>query len=174
MLNRGGHFEDAADTVGLGELGNARGVGLADFDNDGDIDLLLTHQFEAASLYQNDQSETKNWVGVALTGDGQLVARDAIGARITVRSGDQTTHSWIQPASGFSAQGDRRLVVGIPESTGTIRIVWPDGVEWTSSEIEAGRYYSISRVDATTSALRAVPLSGHSPALLVTTHKQSN
>lgn len=75
LMNREGRFEDAAETCGLGQLGNARGAALADFDNDGDLDLIMTHQFSAVDFYENVSQQKNGWIGIELVGSGAGISR---------------------------------------------------------------------------------------------------
>ncbi|MGK0187630.1 MAG: hypothetical protein ACI9R3_003418 [Verrucomicrobiales bacterium] len=89
LLNQKGHFVDAAITCGLGTLGNSRGAALLDFDNDGDLDLLMTHQFAAADFYENAGKPKMTWIGIELCGNGTTTTRDAIGAKVSAGGSTQ-------------------------------------------------------------------------------------
>jgi hypothetical protein len=128
LLNHGGYFKDAATTAGLGKLGNARGAALADFDNDGDLDLIQTHQFASASYFENVGEPKNDWISIGLSGNGTTTSRDAIGAR--VRIGEST--QWLTNISGFAAQQGHRLHFATRENT-EIEVLWPDGGTSTHS-----------------------------------------
>ncbi|MEB3359371.1 MAG: FG-GAP-like repeat-containing protein, partial [Synechococcales bacterium] len=88
-LNRGDRFLDVAPQVGWTELGNSRGIALADLDNDGDLDALVTHQFDPVSIYRNDTTSIQgkappDWIGLQLQGDGRQCNRDAVGTRVVL------------------------------------------------------------------------------------------
>lgn len=151
MLNHGGKFNDAAVTVGLGEKGNARGVAMVDLDNDGDLDVVITHQFAEADCLRNnlihDGAEGPNWIGVSLRGDGRMVSRDATGAEVLLMDGERRVTAWVQNVSGFSAQGDRRLVFALTNdgSSVTLEVLWPDGVRESFTDLEARQYHILER-----------------------------
>ena len=71
--NRPGHFWDAGASTGLDQSTNARGACLADFDNDGDLDLALTHQFKNLTLYRNDIASPRHWLGLSVAVPGTRV-----------------------------------------------------------------------------------------------------
>jgi Na+-translocating ferredoxin:NAD+ oxidoreductase RnfD subunit len=124
-LNQGDRFVDVAQQVGWTEPGNSRGIALADLDNDGDLDALVTHQFAPVSIYRNDAAP-KPWIGLQLEGNGKC-NRDAIGTQVTVA----TQLREVQESNGFSAQGDRRLLFGLgSEMAGEV----PVEIHWCGEE----------------------------------------
>ena len=144
-LNRGSHFEDSARDVGLGKLGNARGIALVDLDNDGDLDLLITRQFAPVSMYRND-AQAKNWVGLELTGNGSECNKNAIGTRVEVidsRGGRQIRD--VQASNGLSAQGDRRLLFGLDNNPDKVdvRIFWCGQRDGERVELSPGQYHHL-------------------------------
>ena len=148
------YFDDIADRVGLSETGNSRGVALADFDNDGDLDLVITHQFKNVSLYRNDQihdSHPRNWIGIQLNGNGTTSNRNAVHAVVTLES-ETGKDYWIQRTevsrvSGFSSQSDPRLFFGLAAYQGpfTVSITWPSGEVEKHPNITPNQYYEISQ-----------------------------
>ena len=81
-LNIGGkNFVDAAEALHFDHKANTRGVILADFDNDGDLDILMTNQFGAPFFYKNEV-KNKSWIGVKLNGNGVSTNKDAVGTKV--------------------------------------------------------------------------------------------
>lgn len=124
-------FLDVAEQVGVTEKTNSRAVAMADLDNDGDLDVVITHQFAEAEVLCNNSNETseREWIGFKLTGDGKNVNRDAVGARVLITCNGKTQTREIMMTSGFSAQSDRRLHFGLgvhPEGI-EAKIIWPNG-----------------------------------------------
>ncbi|RYD67216.1 MAG: CRTAC1 family protein, partial [Verrucomicrobiaceae bacterium] len=148
LLNRGGTFHEAAEITGLTRLGNTRGVALADFDNDGDADLVLTRQFDSVLFYKNHRSKPGNWVGFAVCGDGTSINRDAVGAVLEITQGGQHWHQDVLNVTGFTAQGDRRIVVGLANDPSPVKaaILWPDGSRQDLGTFESGAYHAIRKV----------------------------
>jgi Na+-translocating ferredoxin:NAD+ oxidoreductase RnfD subunit len=143
-LNRGGHFVDVASQVGWTRRGNSRGIALVDLDNDGALDVVVTHQFAPASVYRNE-SAAKAWVGLALEGNGRDCNRDAIGTRVELRAAGRTQVREVHAANGFSAQSDRRLLFGLGAATGPVdaSIRWCGSAERQLLTLEAGRYHAV-------------------------------
>lgn len=147
LMNREGVFHDASDVTGMTRLGNARGVALADFDNDGDADLVLTRQFNPDSFYENRSNSPKTWIGFEVKGNGKTVSCDAVGSVLEISQGEKKWHIEVLNVSGFSAQGDRRIVVGLAgdESPVSGRILWTDGTKENFGPLDAGQYHRIVR-----------------------------
>ncbi|MFN8546445.1 MAG: CRTAC1 family protein [Candidatus Eisenbacteria bacterium] len=152
-LNRGAsarpQFIDVANEVGWTARGSSRGIALIDLDDDGHLDVVVTHPFARPSIYRNATSEdarspARHWVGLTLIGDGTRTARDAIGSRVTVTTGEgpdpMALVSEVQALNGFSAQGDRRLHFGLGSNLGPLMVT----VEWTGGLRER---FHLSSVD---------------------------
>lgn len=150
LLNRGGVFHEAAEITGLTLLGNTRGVGLADFDNDGDADLILTRQFDGALFFENLRNRPACWVGFAVEGNGVTTNADGVGAVLEVLQGGHRWHATILNVTGFSAQGDRRVVLGLGANPAPVRVEvsWPDGTSERLGPFETGRYHPLRQAAA--------------------------
>ena len=150
LMNREGIFHDASDVTGLSRLGNTRGVALADFDNDGDPDLVLTRQFDEVSFYENRRSSPGLWIGFEINGNGRTVPRDAVGSVLELSQGTKKWHVDVLNVSGFSAQGDRRIVIGLAGDDSPVsgRIFWTDGTQEEIGPLTPGRYYRVPQPQA--------------------------
>ncbi len=154
LLNRGGTFHEAAEITGLTRLGNTRGVALADFDNDGDADLVLTRQFDTVLFYENRRENPANWVGFQITGDGSSVNRDAVGSVLQVSRNNEQWHAEVLNVTGFTAQGDRRIVIGLGSDSSPVhaRILWPDGISQDLGSFPNGFYHNVRRASSLAAA----------------------
>jgi hypothetical protein len=106
------------------EIG-ARGLALGDYDNDGSVDLLISINDGPPILLRNNAGRKNHWLGVRLS--GRKSNPDAIGAKVTYRSGDFQRHRWLVGAGGFLSAHDPRLVLGLGrrESVDWIEVKWP-------------------------------------------------
>ncbi|MDG1287249.1 MAG: FG-GAP-like repeat-containing protein [Rickettsiales bacterium] len=155
-LNDGNaNFIDVAETVGWDTLDNSKGVALADFDNDGDLDAIVTRMTHAPSLYKNTQSATPYWLGLHLTGNGQSCNRDAIGTKATlsyrVNGQPKTQTRYVTGSNGLSAQNDPRRLFGFgtekPEEL-RLRIHWcGEAAPQELHPITMNRYMNIIHTD---------------------------
>jgi hypothetical protein len=141
-----GYFVDVAREVGVEDPDNSRGVLMADLDNDGDQDLIITNQHGPASVYRNtlcsaegSVPETAHFVGLALVGDGVRTHRSAVGTRVVVsyeedgRRVEQVREVGLM--GGFSASADPRLHFGLGRYAGPVTAT----VHWYGGEVEAVR-----------------------------------
>lgn len=136
FINQNGQkFIDQAQEIGLTHERNTRGVAMADFDNDGDPDLLFTDQFGAPILYKNTL-KNKQWIGLQLRGNGINTTADAVGTKVWISyevNGEQKTQYKEQRlVSGFMAMGDNRLLFGLGKETDNIsnlsvKVHWHNG-----------------------------------------------
>jgi hypothetical protein len=149
-------FVDVAPQVGLTQLGNSRGVALADFNNAGVLDVAITHQFGRLTLYRNTLHEqdradghVHHWIGLAMQGDGQKISREAVGTQVfityTQNGRKMRQMREVQIANGFSAQNDRRLLLGLGNYDGPVEVEvhWYGGETVTYSDLALDQYHRI-------------------------------
>jgi len=104
-----------------------RGVG--DFDNDGDMDVLIMNVNEPPSLLRNDAPPGNRWIKIRL--EGTKSNRSAIGARVLVRYGGKVQVQELLSSSSFISANDPRLHFGLgAATTADIEVHWPAG--WSS------------------------------------------
>jgi hypothetical protein len=104
----------------------SRGCAFGDFDNDGDIDILVMNQNEAPSLLRNDAPPGNNWIKVRL--EGTKSNRSAIGARVLVRYGEHVQAQQVMSQTSYLSANDPRLHFGLgAESTAGVEVHWPSG-----------------------------------------------
>lgn len=150
-----GHFVDVARELGLDDPDNSRGVLMADLDNDGDLDVLITNQHGPVSVYRNTLRQRAdepvpgaNFVGLRLVGDGQRTHRSAVGTRVVLsyeESGKQVEQvREVGLMGGFSASADPRLHFGLGRYSGpvTATVHWYGG-ESQTLRLEPNRYHEL-------------------------------
>ena len=124
-----GTFEELVEQAGPGmaEQHCSRGCAFGDFDNDGDVDILIVNLNEPPSLLRNDLSGKQNWIKVKL--EGVKSNRSAIGARVLVRYGGKVQAQAVLSQSSFYSANDPRLHFGLgPSKTADIEVHWPSGL----------------------------------------------
>ena len=124
---------------GLTTPHSSRGCAFGDFDNDGDMDVLVMNMNEPPSLIRADTSTANHWLKVKLTGVDSN--RTAIGARVDVRSGDRTQSQEVQSQASYYSVNDFRLHFGLGEALEANRLTvrWPSGKRETLRSVPADR-----------------------------------
>jgi hypothetical protein len=123
-----GKFEELTDAAGPGVAAAhcSRGCAFGDFDNDGDVDILVVNLNEPPSLLRNDLKGKQNWLKVKL--EGVKSNRSAIGARVIVHYGGKSQAQAVLSQSSFYSSNDPRLHFGLGISTlADIEVYWPAG-----------------------------------------------
>src|SRR6267154_2478964 len=139
-----GRFEELLDASGPGisEAHCSRGVAFGDFDNDGDVDILIMNMNEPPSLLRNDVSGGGRWLKVKLIGTKSNAS--AIGAVVTAAYGEKRQAQAVLAASGYLSCGDRRLHFGLgAAATADIEILWPSGIREAFKALPADNLVTI-------------------------------
>ncbi len=144
FLNSGnGSFHDVAAEVGaefaLPKVG--RGLACADFDRDGDLDLLMTTNNGPAFLYRNDQLAGKRSIRFHLAGTKSN--RDSIGATVRILHGGSAQSRYVKSGSSYLSQSELPVTFGLGKRDRIDRVVleWPSGRTEEYKDLAAGKTY---------------------------------
>lgn len=141
-----GRFRDVSAGAGpwFREKRVGRGAAAGDYDNDGDVDLLVANLNERPVLLRNDTPRLgRHWLEVRL--EGRAPNRDALGAVVRVRAGGREQQRCRRSAGSYLSQHDERLHFGLgeaPEIEG-LEVVWPDGSVEQFGSMPADRVITI-------------------------------
>jgi hypothetical protein len=140
----GGKFEELLEEAGadlaVGRVG--RGCAFGDFDNDGDVDVLLMAVNEPPVLLRNDVSGDARWLKVRLVGTKSN--RSAIGARVIARYGGKAQVRERMAQSSFLCANDPRLHFGLGSAVkADLEVIWPSGRKEKIPGAPAGRLVTI-------------------------------
>ncbi|MBI1348063.1 CRTAC1 family protein [bacterium] len=121
-----------------------RGLATADFDGDGDLDLVLTANRGSPRLLRNDQALSHHWLRIHCV-DPQLP--EAIGTVVEVDSGGRTLRQVVSPVRGYLSQSEFPLTFGLGPSTEVteVRFLWPDGTRQTLDSLPVDQLHQITK-----------------------------
>jgi hypothetical protein len=138
--NLGGKFEELIEEAGpaIAAAHSSRGCAFGDFDNDGDLDILIANLHEPPSLLRNDLGGANRALKVKLV--GVKSNRSAIGARVIARYGGKTQAQEVLSQSSFYSVNDLRLHFGLGAAdTADLEIRWPSGARESVAKVAAGQ-----------------------------------
>jgi hypothetical protein len=133
-----GRFEELLDSAGpaIAAPHCSRGCAFGDFDNDGDVDILIVNLNEPPSLLRNDLGGHNHWLKVKLI--GVKSNRSAIGARVTARYGGHVQVQEVLSQSSFYSANDLRLHFGLGAAEAAdLEIRWPNGNRESVAKVKA-------------------------------------
>jgi hypothetical protein len=149
-----GRFEELAKEGGPGvmALHCSRGCAFGDFDNDGDIDILIVNRNEPPSLLRNNVTGANHWIKVQLKGTKSN--RSAIGARVTVHYGNKIQAKEVLAQSSYLSVNDRRLHFGLGSAAAQVgvQVRWPIGSVETFASVPLDHLIQITEGSGITHA----------------------
>ena len=145
-LNDGqGRFTDVSEAAGLYLTIDlvGRGSAVADYDNDGDADLLLVNTAQRAVLLRNETDGAGNWLALDL--EGRVGNRDGYGARVVVQVGGRVLVAEKRSAASYLSQNDARVFFGLGSSelAERIEITWPSGIRQELLAVRGGQVLKV-------------------------------
>jgi hypothetical protein len=142
--NQGGKFENISRQIGSYHAVNhpARGVGFGDLDNDGRIDLVISHINEPVAVLRGIGGQDNHWLGVQLIGKDHA---DVVGAKLELQVGGRTLTRFAKGGGSYLSSSDRRLLFGLGAETkpGRLTVTWPDGSRQAFDGLASDRYHCI-------------------------------
>jgi enediyne biosynthesis protein E4 len=136
-----GRFEDVSARAGesFREENLGRGCAFGDFDNDGDIDVIVNNLDGPPTLLRNDGGNRNNWVLIKCVGTRSN--RSAIGTRVRVTSGAHTQIAEVMSGSSYYSQNDLRLHFGLGQarSADAVEVAWPSGAQEVFRKVAVNR-----------------------------------
>ena len=137
-------FEELGEEAGPGvtDAHCSRGCAFGDFDNDGDLDVLIVNLNEPPSLLRNDIKQKQNWIKVKL--EGVKSNRSAIGARVLAHYGGKVQAQAVLSQSSFYSSNDSRLHFGLGGFDSVdLDVYWPNGLHEQYKSLSANRLITL-------------------------------
>jgi hypothetical protein len=153
-----GKFLEIPDTgqPALASRHVSRGCAFGDFDNDGDLDILIMNRNEPPTLLRNDAPPGNHWVKVRLKGTRSN--RSAIGARVEVRFGGKTQVQEVMSQSSYVSSNDPRLHFGLGVAAAAdLEVRWPAGMIQSYKNVPADRLITLTEGSASFQAEELTP-----------------
>jgi hypothetical protein len=121
----------------------SRGAAFADFDNDGDVDVLVNNVHDTPELYRLDLQEPRSWLSVRLV--GVRSNRSAIGARVRAITDGVTQVQEVRGGGSYYSQNDLRVHFGLGGASKVERLEvrWPGGLEETWASVDVNRILTL-------------------------------
>lgn len=139
-------YTDVSETAGayFTEALVGRAAATADYDNDGDTDIVVMNSNQRAVLLRNDGGNQKNWLGIKLIGIRSN--RDAIGAKVAVVSGKMTQIREVKSGSSYASGSDTRLLFGLGahQTVEKITVVWQSGTTQVLEDVSINQILRIT------------------------------
>jgi len=153
FINEDGHLSNKAKELGTDLNSNARSAAYFDYDNDGDLDILINNYHEKVNLLENKMPAGNNWIRIKLTGNPKMnINRDAIGSTIILHS-ENHKNLWreIHSTTGYLSVHPKEQHFGMgSDEKAKIEIRWSNGETYSINELTSNSSYEISYPDKVT------------------------
>ncbi len=148
LNNKDYTFKDVSDSFGFDTKVNSNGAAYADFDNDGDLDLVINNQSEKASLYRNDIGKN-NYIKFSFEGQKENIK--GVGTKVIVYTDDTKQIKEVNPMRGYQSSTSYGLNFGLGTSKDidSIHVIWPDDRSQLITEVKVNSTINLSYDDAT-------------------------
>jgi len=140
-----GRFEDVSERLGppVTTPKAGRGAAFGDFDNDGDLDVVVNNVHDRPDLFRLESPASSHWVAVRLV--GRRSNRSAIGARVTCFAGGAARIEEVRGGGSYLSQNDLRVSFGLGEvgRVDRIEVRWPSGLREEWRDVAVDRYHTL-------------------------------
>jgi hypothetical protein len=132
----------------FGQPHNARGAAFGDLDNDGRVDVVVSHLNEPVVVLRNvSATQNRNWIGFRLIG---TKGADAVGARVVLETAGGKQTKFQQGGASYASTNDPRLLFGMGADAKIAKatVYWPSGKVQELTDLQPGAYYDVPEGEA--------------------------
>ena len=155
----GSRFQDVSERLGapVTTPRAGRGAAFGDYDNDGDVDVLVNNVHETPDLFRLESRSQNHWLLVKLVGTRSN--RSAIGARLRCDAGGVTQWQEVRGGGSYASQNDLRAHFGLGGAASASRlwVRWPNGLEEEFADLAADRIHTLTEGTGRPAAKAAKP-----------------
>lgn len=162
LKEENGVFADVSQATGTADTAGAKGLEIFDYDDDGDLDILVANMYTSPFLYENptiqgSTSSSENWIKLKL--EGTISNRNAFGTTIKVTANGQSYYRYHHGA-GFFSQSIQPVHLGLGETStiDEIIIFWNSGLRDTLYNIEVNQTLEVLETPGDPSTVPTVPI----------------
>ncbi|HXW56026.1 MAG TPA: CRTAC1 family protein [Candidatus Cybelea sp.] len=143
--NGQGIFENVSERLGpdFARPRVSRGAAIGDFDNDGDLDILVNNNGQPPQLLRNDGGNRNHWLEILLMGTKSN--RDGVGCRVKITAGDLVLYDQRKGGMSYQSAQDPRLHFGLGQNSRVdeVEILWPSGGVTKLAHLSANQIISV-------------------------------
>ena len=147
--NGDGTFSDVSSEAGIIALGKmlGRGAAFGDYDQDGDVDILVVNAGQKAQLLRNEGGNHNNWLHLKLI--GMASNRDGIGAKVRLTANGQNQLREVVCGTSYLSQSSMEVEFGLgtAQTVDRIEILWPSGRKQILTSIETNQRLQVVEPD---------------------------
>ncbi|MCH6234477.1 FG-GAP-like repeat-containing protein [Cognataquiflexum rubidum] len=129
-INNGqGGFTRKLEEIISGKLGNSYGIAIGDYNKDGQLDMAVSTHTNGNTRFFCHNENSNRWIGFQL--QGEYSNKQALGARVAIKSNGQWQYRQNLPLSGFGSQSTHYVHFGIgaTETVDSVQVIWPSGTK---------------------------------------------
>lgn len=140
-INNGqGGFTKKLGEIISGKLGNSYGMAIGDYNKDGQLDMAISTHTDGNTRFFCHNGNLNKWIGFQLQGENSN--KQALGARVAIKSNGKWQYRQNLPLSGFGSQSTHYIHFGIGagETVDSVQVIWPSGTKQIVSKFGTNQY----------------------------------